>query len=436
MADGTCAARPYLAMPRAVVRVAIPTPPKDTHLSPRTRAATAACAAFALTALSGCSLITADTPQNTLTVTDYYTAEPGNTALTEILHSCGRQTGVTVVREVMPRSQLVPKLLRDGAAKSLPDLVLSDNPDLPKLASTGALLPLEGRVRTDGFYESVLEAGTYKNKLYGVAPGVNGLALFYDKAVFEKAGLEPPSTWKELRESAAELTEGHRYGLALSAVATEEGSWQYEPFFWGAGADLGKLDSAPSVSALTYWTSLFQDGSISKSALNWQQSDVAEQFIGHHAAMMINGSWQLAALSAEKDLDYGVVPLPTQKSGGSSVTPLGGETWAVPKGDKQDKAVKVLNCVLSQDHMIQWARLRADVPADPAVAGQLVKEQPDLAPFVASAPTARSRTAELGTAYPVVSKALYTALQQAAIGQLSPGKALAAAQRQAQSADH
>ncbi|MFE4721495.1 extracellular solute-binding protein, partial [Streptomyces sp. NPDC056728] len=143
-----------------------------------------------------------------------------------------------------------------------------------------------------------------------------------------------------------------------------------------------------------------------------------------------------AALSAEKGLDYGVVPLPTQNSDGPSVTPLGGETWAVPKGDKQDKAVQVLNCVLSKDHMIQWARLRADVPADPAVAEQLVKEQPDLAPFVASAPTARSRTAELGTAYPAVSKALYTALQQAAIGQLSPAKALADAQRQARSADH
>ncbi|MFE5239513.1 MULTISPECIES: sugar ABC transporter substrate-binding protein [unclassified Streptomyces] len=406
-------------------------------MSPRTRAATAACAALALTtALGGCGLITADTPPNTLTVADYYTAEPGNTALTEILRSCGRSTGVNVVREVMPRAQLVPKLLRDGAAQTLPDLVLSDNPDLPKLASTGALLPLEGQVKTDGFYESVLQAGTYEDELYGVAPGVNGLALFYDKALFEKEGLEPPTTWKQLQETAARLTDGRRYGLALSAVATEEGSWQYEPFFWGAGAGLEKLDSAESVSALTYWASLFEDGSISKSALNWQQSDVAEQFIGHHAAMMINGSWQLAALSAEKGLDYGVVPLPTRTSGDAAITPLGGETWAVPKGDKQDKAVELLNCVLSQDNMIEWARLRADVPAHPAVAEKLVKELPDLAPFVASAPTARSRTAELGTAYPAVSKALYTALQQTAIGQLSPAKALAAAQRQAQSADH
>ena len=89
--------------------------------------------------------------------------------------------GVDVVREVMPRSQLVPKLLRDGAAGTLPDLVLSDNPDLPKLASTGALLPLDDEVDTEGFYDSVLDTGRYDGELYGVAPGVNGLALFYDR---------------------------------------------------------------------------------------------------------------------------------------------------------------------------------------------------------------------------------------------------------------
>ncbi|GGT58370.1 extracellular solute-binding protein [Streptomyces atratus] len=89
---------------------------------------------------------------------------------------------------------------------------------------------------------------------------MNGPALFYDKAAFRKAGLQPPATWKELRQAAAKPTGGRSYGLALSAVATEEGSWQYVPFL-GSGGDLEQLDSAESVSALTYWTSLLHDGS-------------------------------------------------------------------------------------------------------------------------------------------------------------------------------
>ncbi|MEU8569452.1 ABC transporter substrate-binding protein [Streptomyces pathocidini] len=402
----------------------------------RFRPALAAATALTLAAaLGGCGLITAETPPGTLTVADYYTSEPGNTALTEILRSCGRRTGVEVRREVMPRSQLVPKLLRDGAAESLPDLVLSDNPDLAKLASTGALLPLDGKVDTDGFYDSVLQAGTYRGELYGVAPGVNGLALFYDKRALAKAGLRPPTTWGELRSTAKKLTRDHRYGLALSAIDTEEGTWQFEPFLWGAGGDLRDLDSPRAVEALTYWKSLFDDGSVSKSSLTWEQSGAADQFVGGHAAMMINGSWQLAALDEHEDLDYGVVPLPVRKPGERPATPLGGETWAVPKGPRQGKAVRVLDCVLGRANMLQWSRLRADVPSHPAVAGQLAKEQPDLAPFIASAPSARSRTAVLGTHYPAVSQAISTALQRVATGKLSPGKALAAAQRQAESAD-
>ncbi|TDC14984.1 ABC transporter substrate-binding protein [Streptomyces sp. 8K308] len=390
-----------------------------------------AIAAAVLVTVPGCGLITAQTGPNTLTVADYYTAEPGNTALTEILRACGEQTGVTVVREVMPRSQLVPKLLRDGAADTLPDLVLSDNPDLAKLASTGALLPLDGRVATDGFYDSVLAAGSYQGELYGVAPGVNSLALFYDRGVFAEAGLEPPTTWDELRETAAALTEGSRYGLALSAIGTEEGTWQFEPFLWGAGAELTDLDSPEAVTALTFWASLFSDGSVSSSALNWQQSDVAEQFVGGHAAMMINGSWQLAALDAEEDLDYGVVPLPTPNAGDQPATPLGGETWAVPRGERQERAVELLDCVLSPEHMLEWARLRADVPAHPDIAARLVEEQPELAPFVASAPSAEARTVDLGTGYPAVSQAISTALQRVATGQLDPAEALARAQREA-----
>ncbi len=401
---------------------------------PRPPAAAGTALALAAT-LGGCGLITAETGPNTLTVADYYTAEPGNTALTEIVDVCGERLGVEVEREVMPRSQLVPKLLRDGAADTLPDLVLSDNPDLAKLASTGALLPLDGAVDTEGFYDSVLDTGRYRGELYGVAPGVNGLALFYDRRAFEEAGLRPPTTWEELRDAADRLTSGHRYGLALSAIGTEEGVWQFEPFLWGAGGELTDLDSPAAIEALTFWGALFEDGSVSASALNWAQSDVAEQFIGGHAAMMINGSWQLAALDAHEDLDYGVVPLPTRAAGDEPATPMGGETWAVPRGERQDTAVELLNCVLEPGNMLAWAQLRADVPSHPDVAAELLAREPDLEPFVAGAPTARSRTVELGTRYPTVSQEISTALHEVATGGREPAEALAEAQRRADSAD-
>ncbi len=53
------------------------------------------------------------------------------------------------------------------------------------------------------------------------------------------------------------------------------------------------------------------DGSVSKSAVNWKQSDVNDQFIAGKAAMMLNGPWQIPALTKAK-INYGRGPVPGQ----------------------------------------------------------------------------------------------------------------------------
>ena len=195
-----------------------------------------------------------------------------------------------IEREQVPRTQLVPKLLQDAAARSLPDLVLADNPDLQQLASTGGLVSLSANgLSTTGLYPSIVAAGSYQGQTYGIAPGVNDLALYYNKDLFTKAGLTAPTTWAELTADAKALTSGARKGIAFSAAATEEGSFQFEPFFWSAGANLSNLDSSQAVQALTLWKTLVSDGYASKSVVNWSQSDVEAQFQAGNAAMMVNG---------------------------------------------------------------------------------------------------------------------------------------------------
>ena len=76
------------------------------------------------------------------------------------------------------------------------------------------------------------------------------MALFYNKDMFAAANLQPPTTWAEIESDAAALTKNGVYGIAWSSTAGEEGSWQFEPWFWGAGADLTKLDSPQAVKAL------------------------------------------------------------------------------------------------------------------------------------------------------------------------------------------
>ena len=414
--------------------------------SSRRTLALASAASIALLAMAGCSSSASSSGSTssssssgssgavTLTEMDYYGSAPQNTQIAGVLNQCGAQVGVKVTHQEQPRAQLVPKLLQDAAARSLPDLILVDNPDLQQFASTGGLVSLSANgLTTTGLYPSIVSAGSYQGQTYGIAPGVNDLALYYNKDLFTKAGLTPPTTWAQLTADAKTLTSGSRRGIAFSAVATEEGSFQFEPFFWSAGADLKNLDSPQAVQALTLWKTLVTDGYASKSVVNWTQADVEAQFQAGNAAMMVNGPWQLPVLNGVTSLHFGVVPIPVPAASDPAVSPLGGEVWAVGHSNpgREAKAVAVVKCLLSPANSVEWSKDAGYIPSNETAAAQLAKSDPQLAPFITEVGTAKARTAELGTAYPKVSTALYNALQEALAGGASPQAALSQAQSQA-----
>lgn len=373
-------------------------------------------------------------PASSITELDYYTDASGSAAWDTILHTCSGQTGVTVHRQSVPTDQLTQKVLQGASSHSMPDLVFTDNPTLQEIASTGALTPLsQYGISTAGYYDSIVQAGTYQGQVYGLAPGVNGLALIYNKDLLAAAGVTPPTTWDELRAAATKLTKGSVYGLAFSAANSEEGTWQFLPFFWSNGADLSQVDSPKGVQALAYVTGLVTDGSASKSVVNWNQNDVTDQFTSGNAAMMINGSWTLPTLDQSTSLHYGVVPIPTPQAGGKPVVALGGEVGAIPAtgAGTQAAAGKVLSCILAEKNMLSWDAGHAYIPTRQSTATVFAQAHPALQSFVTEVRTAKSRTAQLGTKYPKVSTALATAIQSALTGQQSPQAALTQAQQSA-----
>src|SRR5699024_7080442 len=184
---------------------------------------------------------------------------------------------------------------------------------------------------TEGITRAVAELGMYEDTLYGIAPTVNTIALFYDAAALEEAGIAPPTTWDELREAAAALTTPERYGLAFSAIASYEGTWQFLPFMWSDGGDETDLDGEGVIDASRFWADLVREGLVSRSVVNWGQGDVIDQFKAGNVAMVVNGPWNIAGLEEDTpDLDWDVVTIPVPEAGTDPVAPLGGEVWTVP----------------------------------------------------------------------------------------------------------
>jgi multiple sugar transport system substrate-binding protein len=368
----------------------------------------------------------------TLTALDYYTDEPSHTDTGNRLNACAKTVGATVEHQSVPSGQLNPKILQQASSHTMPDILMVNNPDLPQIAQTGALKPLTSlSVDTSKYLPSVLTTGTFNGQLYGLAPNVNTLALFYNKKLLKAAGVAVPTTWPELSAAAKKLTKGSQYGFAYSAASGTEGTWTFIPFLWSNGGSQLKLTDPAAVDALTFYTGMVADGSVSKSVVNWVQADVNDQFIAGKAAMMINGPWQIPTISKTAGLDWGVTTIPVPKAGDTPVAPLGGELWTVPvTSDAHEKlAASIVMCLNQPATQLSMAKSNNTVPSDTAAAAQLAKDVPSMAAIVKTVTSAKSLTSDSGLKWNDVDSNLAVAIQTVITGKADAKTALAAAQQ-------
>lgn len=370
-----------------------------------------------------------------ISVLDYYTDGVEHGQWDKMLTACGETAGVKTEHTSVPPASLVPQVLRQASSRTLPDLLMVDNGDLQQIARTGALTPLDQYgVDTRDFVKGILSAGTYEGKVYGLAPYVSTVALFYNKDMLAKAGVTVPKTWDELKAAAAKLTRPGRYGMAVDANATFEGTWQFLPFLWSNGGDEKRLDTPQAAQALQLWVDLVKSGSMSKSVMNWTQADVHDQFAAGRTAMMINGPWRIPALNKDGNLKWGVAQVPVPQAGRTAVTPLGGEVWTVPRSAskaRQKKAAEVLGCLNTSSSMLALAQQHHTVPSRTTAAARYAEQNPSMTVFVKGAEAARVRTGQLGVRWPKAATGIYTAIQSALTGRQTPEEALRQAQKYA-----
>ncbi len=363
---------------------------------------------------------------------DYMTEATADAAIKKAIDTCSEETGTAVDRQPVPYPELVQKVLLAASSNSLPDIIYIDNSDVAQLAEGGYLMPLsEVGIKMDAFVPALAALGNYKGTDYAVPSANNTIALYYNTDLLGAAGVEPPKTWAELRETAKKLTKDQTYGLVFPGINNEQGTFHTSTFVWSNGGSFEKLNSPEVVGALTFLADLVNDGSVSKSVVTWAIDDARDQFVSGRAAMMIGGSWLLPQLDKHPELHYSVAPIPTPNAGEQVKVPVGGELWVVAVTANKDSAKAMLECLSSPEVVLQYAEGRNNIPAVSAVTDQFNKDLPRMAPFVSEMAGAVSRTSVLGTAYPKYSAAYSAAMQAVLIGEKTAQAALDEAQQTA-----
>ena len=394
-------------------------------------------AGVAANALSGCSSSGTTTSggssaaQGTYTFWDPYPQYDETSAWAKVIDSCAATAGVTIKRSGYDTSGLTNKALLAGQQNNSADILLVDNPVVSTLASAGILTTTDqNKLAVGDVATNILSAGVIDGKTYGVPIGANTLALYYNPKVLKAAGVDVASItdWTSLTAALQKVTAAGHKGITFSAIGTEEGSFQFLPWFWGSGADLTKLDSDKAVSSLQLWTDWVKKGYAPNSVINNTQTTSWQEFQTGDFAFAENGTWQKADATKMGDQ---VVPLPGA-TGGSAPAPTGGEFLTIPiQKDTSRYAVssKIVACLTSTENVVKTDNTLNYISAGKDAQAAQLSGDATLKPWVDAVQVAKARTGDnLGTKYPKISEQLWTAVQKALSGSASPADALKAAQ--------
>ncbi|MEV0151332.1 MULTISPECIES: extracellular solute-binding protein [unclassified Nonomuraea] len=373
------------------------------------------------------------------TIWDPYPQYDKSSEWVKLLQACGTQAGVTVERTGYDTSDLTNKALLAAQQGNSPDVLIVDNPVVSTLAEAGVLTTTEeNKLDVSALAPNLLAAGQSGGKTYGVPIGANTLALYYNKDVLTKAGVDPAGVkdWASLTAALEKVKAAGKKGITFSAIGTEEGSFQFLPWFWGSGATLTKLDSPEGVAAVTLWSDWLKKGYAPNSVINNTQTTSWQEFAGGDFAFAENGTWQLA--NAKKTgFAYGIIPIPG-KDGGTAPAPTGGEFVSIPvQSDTARYAAsqKLVACLTSTDNSLSTTTTLSYIAPTEAVQAKQVAATPELRVWVDAVKAAKGRTSDdLGTRYPKISEPMWGAVQAALSGSKPPREAMASAQTAAASA--
>lgn len=273
------------------------------------------------------------------------------------------------------------------AGGTLPDVFEIPLTDAKTLVANGQLANLQDELATlpyaDQFNEELLEAGKGEDgDVYAIpAKSIYGVALHYNRALFEQAGLDPdspPTTWDEVREHAKQIKDATGVPGYATISASNAAGWQLAAATYARGGRLQEadgdavtatLDNDATREHLDFLRAMrWEDDSVlADTTLSWETANQA--FAAGQFAMYTSGSDiynTLVENYATTGEDYGLTAIPLE---GEDAGVLAGGTMAAvgAEVDEETQAAAVrwidffyLSNLLDEEQAVENARVRAE----------------------------------------------------------------------------
>ena len=270
------------------------------------------------------------------------------------------------------------------AANTPPDMFAIDAPLYLDYQSKGVLLNLQPYIDAnpgmlDGLYPQTLQAYQTPQGYFGLPRDFQTIVLFYNKAMFDAAGMAYPTadwTWDDLRAAAKKLTldtngdgKTEQYGFSFDMWDMEPG---YSEAIWSYGGDVINADHTKTLlgdpAARQAWQLLYDMTFVDKSVPDSNTSGQygGDIFLAGVSAMTPMGHWAVPGY-ADANLKFDVAPMPKGPAG--RFTSVNSAGFVIAKGTKHpDQAFSFLKFVLSNAGQTRLAELGFACPVLKSIA--------------------------------------------------------------------
>lgn len=236
---------------------------------------------------------------------------------------------IKVELQITPYKEYFTKLQTSVSGGAAPDVFWMNGPNFQLYASNGVLAPLDGTdLKGSDYPQGLVDLYTYDGKLYGAPKDFDTIALWYNKDLFDAAGVDYPQegwTWDDMKATAAKLTDPAKgqYGIAAAQYGQEN---YYDSIAQAGGEVINAAgtktgyDTPEALAGITLWTDLIKDGS-SPTAQQMTDTSPGDMFVSGKVAMLQNGSWAAHTYAENADIadKVDVAPLPAGAAGNQSV---------------------------------------------------------------------------------------------------------------------
>lgn len=311
----------------------------------------------------------------------------------------------------------------------LPDVFTVDGVAVAQYADANAIVPIGDYFKEDelaDFNPSIIQQGTYNDELYTLGVMDSSVGIFYNKDMFEKAGIEPataekPWTLAQLEDAAKKLTTDDCYGITMSLDAKDETCiYFFLPLIYSQDSSVLDKDGETAEG--------FLNGDATKNVFNWikemadngyaSATPAENSFELGQAAMALTGSWEPGNL-AKYDINWGLMPMPVYDENSTPASACGSWTFAMSSNcseEKKEGAAELIRFMTSTDASARMYEANAMPPARSSAFEKIdaFNEEPLNVFSYQLQNTAKARP--VSVYYPILSNQFATALQNVLTG--------------------